>query len=169
MSNTTNMNSTGTEDKEKLRKDRSKQAVALAMQNRWGEAAAVNRSIVKEFPRDLEAYNRLGKALSELGRNREATEAFEKALGISPHNGIARKNLDRLARLGDETSNAGARRCVTPDVFIKESGKTGVTSLINVASPEVLLKLAPGHAVAIQRDNGGLNVVEASGVFVGTV
>ncbi len=169
MSNTTNMNSTGTEDKEKLRKDRSKQAVALAMQNRWGEAAAVNRSIVKEFPRDLEAYNRLGKALSELGRNREATEALEKALGISPHNGIARKNLDRLARLGDETSNAGARRCVTPDVFIEESGKTGVTSLINVASPEVLLKLAPGHAVAIQRDNGGLNVVEASGVFVGTV
>ena len=32
----------------------------------------------------------------------DADAAFQRALGISPYNGIAKKNLDRLSRLGDE-------------------------------------------------------------------
>ena len=163
------MNTNGTEDREKLRKDRAKQAIALAMRNRWEEAAAVNRSILKEFPQDLEAYNRLGKALSELGRNQEAMEAFQRALEISPHNSIAKKNLARLARLGDEAPIAGVRGGVTPDLFIEESGRTGVTSPVNLASPEALLRLAPGHAVTLQLENGGLTVAENSGGYVGQV
>ena len=90
------------EDKVRVRKEKAKKAIALAMQNRWEDAVSLNRSILKDFSDDLEAYNRLGKALSELGRNREATEAFQSALQISPTNSIARKNLERLSRLGDE-------------------------------------------------------------------
>ena len=96
------MNAHGIQDAEKVRKDLAKKAVALAMHSRWAEAATMNETILADFPRDLEAYNRLGKALSELGRNREAKEAFQRALEVSPNNGIAKKNLDRLARLGDD-------------------------------------------------------------------
>ncbi|MYA62592.1 MAG: hypothetical protein F4X94_08485 [Dehalococcoidia bacterium] len=55
---------------EKIKNERAKKAVALAMKNRWEEAVAVNQTIVRDFPEDIGSYNRLGKALSELGRNK---------------------------------------------------------------------------------------------------
>ena len=155
--------------KEKARKEQARKAVALAVQSRWEAAVEVNRTILEEFPQDLEAYNRLGKALSELGRNREAKEAFQSALKVSPHNGIANKNLDRLMRLGNAKLHASAQSSANPHLFIAESGKAGITSLINLASPDVLLKLAPGHPVRIQTEDGVLRVDESSSENVGQV
>ena len=163
------MNTFGVQDQEKVRKDKAKKAIALAVQGRWEEAVAVNRAILNDFSQDLEAYNRLGKSLSELGRNRQAQEAFQQALAISPNNPIARKNLDRLMRLGDEASSPVARSSAAPRVFIEESGKAEVTSLVNLAPPEVLLKLAPGHQVQFQAGASGIKVVEPSGGYAGTV
>ena len=158
-----------TKERQKLRNERANKAVALALRNRWEEAAEVNRSILQDFPRDLEAYNRLGKALSELGRNREAKEAFQQSLQVSPTNGIAKKNLERLTRLGDETPRIGTQSSSGPQVFIEESGKTGVTSLLDLASPGVLLKLAPGHKVQLNIDGAGLKASESSGQCIGRV
>ncbi len=164
------MSTARTGDREKIRKELARKAITLAMQSRWEEAVEVNRSILMEFSEDLEAYNRLGKALSELGRNREAREAFQRALQISPHNTIARKNLERLSRLGDEVSPPpAARTSTTPEVFIEESGKAGVTALINLAPSNVLLKLAPGHPVELQIDGTALKVADPSGEYVGQV
>jgi len=157
------------EDKEKTRKDLAKRAVSLAMQSRWEEAVDVNRSILDSFEDDLEAHNRLGKGLSELGRNREAKEAFRRALEISPYNSIAKKNLDRLNRLGKDSPSAAARGSSIPPVFIEESGRAGVTSLINLASPDVLVKLAPGHRVDLLMEGSGLKIAESSGEYVGQV
>ena len=70
----------GTIDQEKLKKELAKRAIAQATQSRWDEAAATNLHLLKAFPQDLEAYNRLGKALTELGRVRDAKAAFRKAL-----------------------------------------------------------------------------------------
>ena len=153
----------------KKKKDRAKVAVSLAMQSRWSDAMEVNLSILSDSPDDLEANNRLGKALSELGRNGEARKAFQQALKISPHNSIARKNLDRLARLGDDAPGAGASGGATPRDFIEESGKAGVTSLINLAPADLLLKMAPGHPVQLDMDNGGLRVTSPSGEYLGLV
>ena len=163
------MNARGVADLEKLKKDRAKKAVALAMQSRWEEAVAVNRAILEDFPSDLEACNRLGKALSELGRNQEAKEAFQWALETSPNNSIARKNIERLERLGDAAPVPGARGRANPQQFIEESGKAGVTSLVNLASPEVLLKLAPGHPVQLGAGSNGLMVSQSDGEIVGQV
>ncbi len=157
------------EGKEKFRKDAAKKAVGLAMQNRWEEAVAANRSIVEEFPQDMEAHNRLGKALTELGRIREAKEAFQHALEISPNNSIAKKNVERLERLGEDVVPAGSGGGAVPHQFIEESGNAGITSLVNPAPPDVLLKLAPGHPVQLQVTTGGLDAVEASGRYVGRV
>ena len=157
-------------NREKVRRDRAKKAVALAMRSSWDDAVAMNRAIVKEFPDDLEAHNRLGKALSELGRNKEAKEAFQKALEISPHNGIARKNLDRLMSIGDQDaprSQSGAD--AAPRVFIEESGKATTTSLISLASPGTLLKLAPGHRLSLEIENRRVKVLSAGGEYVGSV
>ena len=159
-------------DKEKIRKDRAKRAVELAMGNRWEDAIVMNQSVLKDFPEDLETFNRLGKAFSELGRNSDAIESFEKALALSPHNGIARKNLDRLFRLRDDgepvtVSIAGSKS--VNRVFIEESGISGVTSLLNLALPKVLVKLAPGHIVQLMIDGNKLNVENSAGDLIGRV
>ena len=163
------MTTSQTEAREKLRKDVTKRAISLAMQNRWSEAVDTNLSLLSEFPEDLEAYNRLGKALTELGRNQEAKEAFQRALEISPHNAIAKKNLGRLTKLGDDAPLSNVRSTTAPHAFIEESGKTGVTSLTNLTSPKLLLKMAPGHPVQLQMESGGLKVADPTGAYLGQV
>lgn len=156
-------------DRNKTRKDLAKRAIGLAMKARWEEAVELNQEILREFEDDLEAHNRLGKALSELGRNREAMRAFEQALRISPYNGIAKKNIDRLSRLGDESSGTPEPSLTSRPVFIEESGKSGVTSLVNLAPPHALVRLAPGHPVELEPEEGRLKVARPSGEYVGQV
>lgn len=157
------------EDKAKLRKDLSKKAVALAMKSRWKEASAVNRAILKDSPRDLEAWNRLGKALSELGCVAEARDAFGRALEVSPHNSIARKNFERLNRLDEDEQPALITSGASAQAFIEEGGNSGVTSLVSLAPPNALLKLSPGHPIDLRCEGGGLKVFRASGDYVGRV
>ncbi len=154
---------------QKRKNDLTRQAVAMAMANRWAEAVKLNRSILDDFPNDLETYNRLGKALSELGRNREARQAFERALSLSPHNPIAKKNLDRLSKLGDEARGAAAPVVRPRRAFIEERGKSGVTSLMNLAPAERLLELAPGHPLNLDMVGGALKVSSQSGEHLGQV
>ena len=54
--------------------------IRLAMAGDWKGAAAANSAIVEAFPEDVEAINRLGKALTELGQTKKAVEAYERAL-----------------------------------------------------------------------------------------
>lgn len=165
------MNSQRTIVNDRVKKERAKKAVAFAMQGHWEEAVELNRLILKDFPGDLETYNRLGKALSELGHNRQAREAFQQALEISPHNSIAKKNLDRLMRLGEDESPRPISSSViaAPKVFIEESGKSGLTSLLNLASPQVLLKLTPGEVLELIIEGNKMKVKDSSGEYAGQV
>ena len=54
---------------QKVKEDRTKKAVQHAVNFSWKEAADMNEMIIEDFPWDLEAYNRLGKAFLELGKN----------------------------------------------------------------------------------------------------
>ena len=159
-----------TEDKVKTKQERTKAAIALAMQSRWPEAVAVNRSLIDDFPGDLESYNRMGRALTELGRIDEAREAFRRVLEVSPHNTIARKNLDRLEQLGDNLPRNQPTNRKATQAFIGESGKTLVTSLVNVAPPKTLARLTPGDDVKLELAGRRLNVIdEVSGEELGQV
>ena len=83
------------EDRSRLRRQTSKQAITLAMEGKWREAVAVNRSIIETFPNDVEALNRLGRAYLELGVYSLSEEAYRRTGEIDPHNVIARKNMQR--------------------------------------------------------------------------
>ena len=50
----------------KFKKDLSHDAVNLALEGEWQRATEVNRAILKLFSDDVEAMNRLVKALIEL-------------------------------------------------------------------------------------------------------
>jgi tetratricopeptide (TPR) repeat protein len=156
-------------EKAKLRRHRTNEAIALAMQSRWEEAAAVNKSIIEIFPDDADAYNRLGKALTQMGKYAEAKEAYRHALEIEPTNSIARKNLDRLSHLNLTGPGQKGGKQASAHLFIEETGKTEVTNLHLVAPREVMAKLAAGDSVNLRAKGQRLIVESVDGEYIGEI
>ena len=157
------------EEQVRLRRQRSKQAIALAMQGRWREAVVANEDIIASFPGDVDAYNRLGRAHIELGDYALAKEAYTKATELDPYNIIAQKNLHRLAYLGEGAGEEDDSDHVEPQHFIEETGKTGVVTLHKLAPLSVLAKIGAGDRVYLRVDGAGLNVENGRGEYVGQV
>jgi len=168
------------EEKARLRQRLSKEAIDLALQGRWEEAEVVNRDIIEKFPSDVEAYNRLGRALTESGDFDRAKEAYFKALELAPDNAIAKKNLARLTSLSESmatlrsdpqkaSSQRTQTRRVALDLFITEMGKAGVVNLHNVASGKVLAKMGFGDQVHLEARGQHLIVASQSGEYLGEV
>ena len=156
------------EDRTKVRKQQAEAAIQLALGGRWDEAANLNKSIIEVFPTDVDAYNRLGKAMTELGRYGEARKAYQKALEIDPLNSIARKNLSRLATLGKKAAPRQATQKISPQMFIEETGKTGVTMLLK-PNMKIAARMTAGDQVDIVRDNGTLVVKSIHDELIGEV
>ena len=70
-------------------------AIGHATRGEWEAAVSTNQQIL-ELGGDTDAYNRLGKALAELGRHAEALEAYQGALARDATNRIAERNVGRL-------------------------------------------------------------------------
>jgi tetratricopeptide (TPR) repeat protein len=157
------------EDKVRQKRTKSEQAISLAMKNRWDEAAQLNREILEMFPNEVDAYNRLGKALTELGRYSEAREAYAQAVKIDPLNGIATKNLQRLGKLATEGAAAPPPSPVDPRLFIEESGKTTVTQLTDLRRADATAKLSAGDQLQLDRRGNQILVVSSAGQEVGRI
>lgn len=157
------------ESKQRLKNELAKRATALAIKSEWEKAMALNQKIVADFPNDLEAYNRLGKALTELGRAKDAKTAFKRALEISPSNAIAKANLSRLEQLGDDTSQSSTGGVPARRAFIEESGKAAVTMLINPAPPKAYLKMSAGRSVLLDIGGGSVKVADSGGTYLGQI
>ena len=168
------------EEKARLRQRLSKEAIDLALEGKWEEAEATNRDIIEKFPSDVEAYYRLGRALTELGHFDAAKEAYLKALQLAPENAIAKKNLARLTGLSESmatlkrsrqktpASKAQVRR-VGPDLFITEVGRAGVVDLSSVAPVKVLAKMGFGDQVNLKVKKQRLIVTREDGEYLGEV
>ena len=134
------------------RRQLAEQAIAHATRGEWEEAVEANRQLLELGP-DIDAYNRLGKALAELNRTGEALEAYEQALERDATNRIAQRNVERLRLViaADKPSKKNGKGRTTDKapatLFIEEMGKTGRARLINLAAPRVLAPLTPGDAV----------------------
>ena len=158
-----------TEERARLRRQKADQAIQLALQSRWEEAAAVNRAILALYPSDVDAWNRLGKALAELGSYQEAREAYGKALELDSTNSIARKNLTRLAAVGEAApAPTEAKQQVDPQLFIEETGKTGMT-MLHRANQEVLARMTAGDRLTLRTEGNVLVVENTRGEYVGEV
>ncbi len=168
------------EDEARSKQRLGKEAVDLALQGRWEEAESANRDIIEKFPADIEAYNRLGRALIELEDLARAKEAYLKALELAPNNDIAKKNLARLAGVAEtavissdahhETSPSRPRaRMVAPELFTAEMGKTGVVNLVALASSDVLARIGFGAQVYLGVRGQHLAVESGGGDYLGEV
>ena len=146
-------------------------AIEAAMQSRWDDAIRRNNEILQlDRAKDqdkLEAYNRLGKALSETGKIKEAREAYQKALEIEPSNTIARKNVERLATLRSKAEPDKAQQ-VDASLFIEEMGKTGVT-VLRPSNTKLLAMLSAGDEVSLAPIGSRLTIETAAGEYIADV
>lgn len=130
------------------------QAVQMALAGHWDRAAQLNRRLLERYPDNVDALNRLGKALMELDQYEKAQAAYSRALELDPHNRIARRNLERLTGLMDDTqrgapSESERRERIPLDLFISESGKSAIVPVRGVVDPKVRQKLSRGEIVRL--------------------
>jgi tetratricopeptide (TPR) repeat protein len=146
-------------------------AIGQATRGEWEAAVSSNQQIL-ELGGDTDAYNRLGKALAELGRHGEALEAYQGALARDATNRIAERNVGRLRVIaggGDAKAVAdGKPEKASASHFIEEMGKTGHARLINLLPAKQLAPLSAGDAVELALE-GTLLVARVGEVEVGQV
>jgi tetratricopeptide (TPR) repeat protein len=144
------------------------QATAAALEADWPRAAELNKKLVDASPDDLEARNRLGRALLELGRLDEAKAAFAEVLKIEPYNSIALRGNSRVATLQEHKVKPFTTTTKTqPRLFIEDMGKTGILRLINPAPTHVLAKYSPGAECELREQEGLLAVHARDGDLIG--
>ena len=161
-----------TREEEKLvryRQQRSKEAIDLAMQGKWQEAVDINREILENFPRDVDASNRLGRAYMELGQLAAATEAYSRTIELDPYNAIANRNLRRINDMDQEDGEDVDTDEVAPQQFIEEIGKSGTTSLLELAPKEKRARMVSGDRVFLKVDKSNLIVENRRGEYMGKV
>ena len=159
------------EDEKLLRtkQPRSKEAIDLAMQARWQDAVTANQAIVQDFPDDVDAYNRLGRAYLELGQYKKARHAYESAVKLDPFNAIASRNIRRLNDIKETTKAEVETGKVEPQQFIEEIGKAGVVTLVELAPKENRARVVAGDRVQLKLKGSVLSVLDSRGEYIGRV
>ncbi len=152
-----------------MRHSRSDEAINLAVRGKWEDAILVNQEILELSPNGIDALNRLGKALSEVGRNDESREAYERVIELDRHNNIARKNLDRLSRLKDGKTTQKASRGIDSRFFVDETSKARRINLHRMASRDMLGKMAAGDPVHLRVNGEKLEVLNDAEEYLGEV
>jgi tetratricopeptide (TPR) repeat protein len=159
------------DEKLRLRRRLQDQAVDFAAKNRWEEAVETNLHL-NNLGEDADTFNRLGKAYFELGKLTEAREAYQNALRINPANSIAHKNVDRLNDLLSRSASAPVRttrQLVDLRLFITETGKTALTTLVDVPRSAVVDAVVTGEKVDLRLDGRNVLILDASGNVIGRV
>lgn len=154
----------------KPRSQYAEDAVQLAIQGKWDEAVKLNRFIIDNFGPDEETHNRLGKALSELGKLKEAKASYEVALKLNPMNSIAKKNAARINALlhQKEGLKVGGVR-VDLNLFVEEMGKTVITTVEAPANADISSKVAAGDVAELKIEGDGIVAETSRGVRIGAL
>ena len=156
-------------------KTQTDSAIACALAQDWGRAVQANRAVLRFTPNNIEALNRLAKALLELGELADAREAVDGALLLDPANTIARRNRDRL----EHAESAAGVEVATPDtttrnaysghLLMSETGKSTTTTLIDATDRTAVGHLGSGEALTLSNEGNRLLVHSSRGEPVGRV
>ena len=161
---------TDTSEHLKPRSQYAEDAVQLAIAGKWDEAVKLNRFIIDSFGADEETQNRLGKALSELGKLKEAKSSYEAALKLNPMNSIAKKNAARINALlhQKEGLKVGGTK-VDLNLFVEEMGKTVITTVEAPSSADICSKVAAGDVAELRVEGDGIVAETSRGVRLGSL
>jgi tetratricopeptide (TPR) repeat protein len=151
----------------KPRSQYAEDAVQLAIAGKWDDAVKLNKFIIESFGPDEETQNRLGKALSELGKLKDAKASYEVALKLNPMNSIAKRNAARINALlhQKEGLKVGGTK-VDLNLFVEEMGKTIITTLESV-DKDICSKVAAGDVAELKIEGDGIVAETSRGVRLG--
>lgn len=161
------------DEKMRIRRRLQEKAIELAALNRWQEAADLNQQLLR-VGEDVETYNRLGKALFELGKYADSHRAYQNALRLNAANPIARKNAARLEALlargiTEAPITRSTRQQVDMRMFITETGRTALTSLVDVQRGPAVDALITGEKVELRVEGKMVYVVDLDGNLIGRI
>lgn len=144
------------------------QAIATALESDWQRASDLNKQILDASPDDVEARNRYGRALLELGKLEEARAAYQEVLKAYPHDPIALRQVARVGALIEDKHKPDATRSKTQTrLFIEDMGKTGILRLVNPAPMNILARYSPGAEAELREQEGLLAVHARDGALLG--
>jgi tetratricopeptide (TPR) repeat protein len=145
--------------------DLSSKAVSAATCGNWKEAILLNKQILKENPKDVDALNRLARAYCESGKVKLAKATCQKVLKIDPVNHIAEKSLLKWKGLKGKGTLSGVT--TAPEAFLEESGKTKIVELLHPGPSNILGQLDAGDEVKLIFHPHRVNVGTANDKYIG--
>jgi tetratricopeptide (TPR) repeat protein len=150
-----------------LLKDKAIQAMLLGD---WKNATSLNKMLLEENPKDIDALNRLAYAFTILGKIQEAKSAYRKVLKIDILNQIAIRNIKKLTEMGPRQI-AKSLSCIknVNSIFLEETGKTKIISLVNTAQPKIITLLTTGQPVVITIKRSKIFVQDQSEQYLGVL
>jgi tetratricopeptide (TPR) repeat protein len=147
----------------------AEEAIQQALESRWSDALATNQALIERHGPDEDTYNRIGKALTELGRIDEALAAYSSALKLNSLNLIAQKNVRKLsALLESKQTVSAAAQTIDVELFTEEPGKSTLT-VLTPPRLGISVAVAPGDAVELFVDGSQLEAKTVRGVTLGEV
>jgi tetratricopeptide (TPR) repeat protein len=149
-----------------MQNDLAQKAISSALKANWKNALELNKTILKNDSKDVDALNRLARAYSELGEIDKAKKIAQKVVKIDPHNTIATKALDKWKglRKGEKASPSK----FSARVFLEEPGKTKIVSLLHLGdSKNVLASLDSGDEVVLKLGSHRISVCSLSKKYIG--
>ncbi len=160
------------DEKLRLRRRLQDQAVDQAAKNRWEDAVETNLQLIS-LGEDADTRNRLGKAYFELGKLADARESYQHALRLNSNNAIARKNVERLEDLLSRTASTApirtTRQLVDLRLFITETGKTALTTVVDLARGPLIDVVVTGEKVDLRMDGRHVLVIDSGGNTIGRI
>jgi tetratricopeptide (TPR) repeat protein len=147
-------------------------ATSQALEGNWELASRINKEVLKIDPDNIDALNRLGFALAEIGRIPQAAKSYRKVLKIDPYNTIASKNLKRLKVVKGKSkkiimNHKSNSICHPEKLFLEEPGKTATIPLVCLTEPQVLLYLNCADKVNLLPKSHQISICDQSGKYIG--
>ena len=141
----------------------AQKAITAALNSDWHQAIIINKLIVNEDSEDIDALNRLAHAYFENGDVSKATKTSKVVLKLDSDNNIAKKSLERYKK----NVPFGSQNKPNVSSFIEISGKTKLTTLINLGSEKVYSSLNTGDEVFLNTHAHKISVTTFNNKYIG--
>lgn len=148
-------------------KDKAIQAMLLGD---WKSATSLNKALLNENPKDIDALNRLAYAFTVLGKIQDARSTYRKVLKLDILNQIAIRNIKKLTEFGPrQIAKSMSSVKAVNNTFLEETGKTKIISLVNTAQPKVIALLKTGQKVVIAVKRSKIFIQDQNNQYLGVL
>lgn len=144
----------------------AQKAISAALKSEWETAQKLNKELLKQDPKDIDALNRLARAYAELGEIAKAKKTAQKVIQIDPHNAIAAKALAKWRGLKKGDKSPATK--YSANVFLEEPGKTKIVTLLHLGdSAKVIANLDAGDEVKLKIGNHRISICTQDNKYIG--